>query len=185
MAEIKQEESQQELFREFSGETVKPERFPTIPKIQKPVLLNTSVEQLILAFILAILAFCLMFFLGVLRGRALATRSSSVQRPVQALPSVSQKKPAVSEPVISKPAETVVASADLSKPYTIVLATYKKQSLADREARLIEKSGAQVFVAGSGDYFMVCVGRYANSSEAKKDLKFFGGKYKGCYLKRR
>ena len=188
MTERTQEESQQELFLEFSGESAKVERFPSIPKAQKPVLISTSAEQIILTGILSILALCLVFFLGVLRGRGLEQAKGlepTTPRMATPAPEPRIKAPSAAAPRVLKQAEPLKTPAELSKPYTIVLATYKKQSLAEREAELLKKAGQPAFVTGSGDYFVICVGHYANIGEAKKDLKYFGGKYKGCYLKRR
>ena len=80
MTDIKQGETQKEFFGEFSGEPQRVERFPSIQKTQKPILLNTSAEQVLLAGIVLILALCFTFFLGVLRGRALQTEPVHVDR---------------------------------------------------------------------------------------------------------
>src|SRR3989338_7078048 len=71
MTEINQEEMQQELFIEFADAAKKPERFIPQNKVNQPILLNTSVEQLILIGITMILVCCFVFFLGVLRGKSL------------------------------------------------------------------------------------------------------------------
>lgn len=183
MAEIK-EESQQELFREFSGEALRSERFPSIPKAQKPILLTTSTEQLILAGILLILSFCLVFFLGLLRGKALVQSPAvaSAGLPPATVQAYRASAPAAAPKKTELPPASAVSAA---KPYTIVLATYKKQAQAEREATALKRLNQPAFVTGSGEYFVVCVGHYANIAEAKKDLKFFGAKYKGAYLKRR
>lgn len=192
MTELRQEESQKELFQEFSGETKKTDRFPALAGSQKPVLISTSIEQLIFCGILAILFFCFMFFLGVLRGKTLGNAEApAAAKPVTSTrPESSAALPAgpsvatTTLTSISKASEAVRA-ADLSRPYTIVLVTYKKKTLAEKEVVDLKKKGVPAFVASSGDYYLVCEGQYANIGEAKKDLKVFGMKYKGCFLKRR
>lgn len=188
MTDLRQGESQKELFQEFSGEAKKTERFPSLNKAQKPILISTYAEQLIFWGILAILLLCFMFFLGVIRGKSLGkpqvaavkAESPSPSIPVQAQAPLKISGP--SAPV--KPADSLGA-VDPVKPYTIVLVTYKKRTLAEKEAATLKKNGHPVFVTASGGYFVVSVGQYANRSEAKKDLRFFGVKYKGCFLKRR
>ncbi len=189
MTELRQEENQQELFQEFSGETKKVDRFPTLASAQKPVLISTTAEQLIFWGILAILFLCFMFFLGVLRGKSLGNSQAPQVRLASlshseppAPPAALQKVPVTS--VVAKPPEAARA-ADPARPYTIVLVTYKKKALAEKEAAALKIGGTPAFVAASGDYFVVCAGQYANIGEAKKDLKFFGSRYKGCFLKRR
>ncbi len=186
MTELRQEESQKELFQEFSGETKKVDRFPTLPRTQKPILISTTAEQLIFCGILAILLLCFMFFLGVLRGKSLGR----VQIPEVRSASLARSEPSV--PLPTMPAASVAAktpeagrATDPARPYTIVLVTYKKKALAEKEVAVLKKGGTPAFVASSGDYFVVCSGQYANIGEAKKDLRVFGGRYKGCFLKRR
>ena len=192
MTELKQEESQKELFQEFSGDIKKTDRFPALARSQKPVLVSTSVEQIVFCGILAILVLCFMFFLGVLRGKSLGNVQAPETKPVSlARPqsSLAVMTPLPAPPIAVVPAATkaveMTRAADPSRPYTIVLVTYKKKTLAEKEVAALKSGGTSAFVASSGDYFIVCAGQYANIAEAKKDLKVFGARYKGCFLKRR
>ena len=197
MTDLGREENQKDLFQEFSGEAKKVERFPSINKTRKPILVSTSAEQLILAGILMILLSCFMFFLGVVRGKNLAGQqegsrgkgfSFSEAKTIQVGPTQNSSVVKTATRVLTAPpvqATAVDPKPVLSKPYTIVLVTYKKQSLAEKEAAMLKKSGHPSFISTSGDYFLVCVGQYANSSDAKKALAFFSAKYKSRYLKRR
>ncbi len=188
MTELKQEENQKEFFEEFSGETKRAERFPSIAKTQKPILISASAEHLVFAGILAVLVSCFMFFLGVMRGRNL------VDQPVLSTTFKSNVKPSLTASPPAAPAAFAAAKqptveaplkSNLAKPYTIVLVTYKKQSLAEKEVAALKKRGQPAFISTSSDYFLVSTGQYANISDAKKDLIFFNSKYKGCFLKRR
>lgn len=185
MTEIKPEESQQELFQEFTGETRKKERFPSLQRPQKPLLISTSIEQIILASILLILAGCFVFFLGVIRGRALGEQA---RKPAVAAQEV-KPRPAVAPAPSLVPAAPLLlprtAALDLTKPYTIQLVTYKKRDLAEKEVTALRKSGYYSMIIPSGDYFQVCAGQYASKEEAKKDLKILGSRYKDCFLRRR
>jgi hypothetical protein len=201
MTELKIGEKQQELFEEFSKEVIKPERFPSFHRPQKPILITTSVEQIVLASILFVLAGCLIFFIGVLRGKSLKPSTAPLpaarvvaSKPQQRLvsnPGNLSAKTSVStasSPVVttkSAPAIAEPQSNPPKKPYTIQLVTYKKQDLAEQEASALRKNGFYAIIIPSGDYYQVCVGQYGSKEEAQKDLALFGRKYKDCFLRRK
>lgn len=184
MTEIRQGESQQELFGQFSEEEGSADRFAPPPKSQKPILLSTSIEQLILVGILSILALCLVFFLGLLRGRSLDTEGTRTVGTTLAVPAVPKETSRVAL-ITPKVLENSAAAIDATRPYTLILVTYKKQVQAEREAAVLKNGGYPAYISAKGGYYVVAIGRYANGSEAKKDLKFFEKKYKGSYLIRR
>jgi hypothetical protein len=205
MSETKPGDSQQDLFIDFqSGQPKKPERLPQLHRAPKPILLTTSVEQIILVGILMILAGCVIFFLGVLRGRSLdreapgsrlgaaavmparpvaapAAPAARIQAPKQV--AVFQAAPAASPAVRIE--TRVPASADPTKPYTLQLITYKKRDLAETEAGELRRRGFQAFVVPSGAYFVVCSGQYGSKEEAVRDSQALGAKYKDAFLRRR
>jgi cell division septation protein DedD len=208
MTEIKPLETQQELFREFSKEPKKVDRFPSIAKPQKPVLISTNVEQLILAGIVLILAACFVFFLGMLRGRSLddgnvrsaasartaQPRTASSAQAVDPVRLQSVKKALLKERALSTPvqqqtaasaAKPQTAAKAAAKPYTIELAVFKKRETAEKEVAALRRNGFFATMAMTGDYYEVCVGQYASIEEAKKDLKLFAARYKGRFLRRR
>lgn len=186
MNDPKQKETQQELFEEFSAEVKKPERFPHMARTQKPMLVSTNTEQLLMAGILSILVLCGVFFLGVIRGKALS-------RPILA-PVSKELEPPPAEParkIISKPAtgappaEPAQPPPTLSRPYTIQLVTHRKKEFAESEMNALRTQGVYSFIIPSGEYFQVCAGQYASKEEAKKDLARFAAKFKDCFLRRR
>src|SRR3989338_6829066 len=150
MSEIDQEETQQELFAEFAGAAQKSERFLPQSKVNKAILLNTSVEQVILVSIALILVCCFVFFLGVLRGKSLGidrpqalaqkkpkslqtTPANMAQVPGAAFVAATTT-PQASEARSASSISKAQGSAAFSKPYTIQVSTYKKQDLAEKEA---------------------------------------------------
>ncbi len=208
MKDIHQEEKQPEFFNEFSRAEKKPERFPSLNKAQKPILVSTNAEQLIFSGIIAILVLCGVFFLGVLRGKSLrapvfsaAPVSAAARAPRTtahaAMPRVQPARPiAAGEgrtggPPASALKETAPVPAkgrEVSpavKPYTIQLVTYKKKDLAEAEVAGLRRKGFYSAIIPSGDYFQVSVGLYATKEDAKKYLRYFGSRYKGCFLRRR
>lgn len=206
MSEInKPEETQHELFQEFSKEQKKLDRFPTLQRTQKPILLTTSTEQIILIGIVLILLCCFVFFLGVLRGRVIIKEQPQpavrqvVSAPAVAIAGNTQTRttaPATIQlPIVISHTPSTSATVptaygtftkpDPTKPYTIQLVTFKAGNLAQAEAAGWRKKGYAASVAPSGDYFLVCIGDYASKADAQKDLKFFSKKYKDCFLRRR
>ena len=190
MSDLKLQENQQELFTGFTSEPRRTERIPSIAKTQKPILLSTTLEQIFLIVIVLILIFCLVFFLGVLRGRSIAA-TATVTRPIQAPAAI----PVVSKPplvirqavtVASKKTNSFLVMKETStKPYTIQVLTTKKKAYSESEVSLLKKTGFVSWMIQSGDYYVVCVGFYANKEEARRDLVYFGSRYKGSYLRRR
>ncbi len=199
MTEPQTQENQQELFGNFASEPRRHERIPSIAKTQKPILISTTLEQILLAGIVLILVFCLVFFLGVLRGRSLS--SGMVARAPQAVASampaprqrvapqppvaVRDAAPTPAAAVLKKENTFVVINETSAKPYTIQVLTTKKKAYAESESEILQKSGFASWTAKSGDYYVVCAGSYATKEEARKDLAYFASKYKGRYLRRR
>ncbi|MBI4432613.1 MAG: SPOR domain-containing protein [Candidatus Omnitrophica bacterium] len=178
----------QDLFSEFSKEEKKIERFPAIGKTQKPILLNTTLEQIILAGIVFILAACLFFFLGVLRGKALRQQVPAPSGIAQPVSTTGPIRRAVTAPTkaLQPAAQTPgIIIDDAKKPYTIQLVTHRKKELAEREAAMIRRVGFFSLIIPSGPYFQVCAGQYATKEEAARDLRTFVAKYKDCFLRRR
>ena len=64
MTEIKSPENQQELFAEFSQEPRRLQRFPSLAKSHNPILISTTLEQILLVGIVLVLTLCLAFFWG-------------------------------------------------------------------------------------------------------------------------
>lgn len=191
------QENQQELFQEFSGDpSRRPERFPSLQKTQKPILFTTNIEQLILAVILLVLSGCFVFFLGILRGRAIAPHERNISaprlpRPAAPMPvSVPAPIKVFSAPpaVANTTAQKAMASPlvlDETKPYTIQLVTHKKKVLAEKEVASLRRNGHLSWIIPSGEYHQVCAGQYRDREDAKKALRLFSSKYKDCFLRRR
>ncbi len=208
-----EQENQQELFEEFSGaaSSQKQGKLQFLSRSQRPVLISTNSEQIVLYGIVVILACCFIFFLGVLRGKSIramiepssptstlparaaaptATRSAATFP--TSFTTSSRSSAASSQPIArtEPPASSKATSAaqlltDLNKPYTIQLCTYRGQALAEKEVALLRKKGYYSFIIPSGDYYQVCAGQYMTKEHAKKDLKVFGSAYKGSFLRRR
>ena len=189
MTDDKISETQQELFDQFSSAPKRPERFPALAKTQKPILISTTLEQLLMVSILFILLLCGVFFLGVLRGKSL--RPSAVLSPAErTAPPRTAAAPtarpvAVAAPVFAAPPAPAAPAVSPEKPYTIQLVTYRKREYAEAELNAVRKMGFSGYLVQKGEYFLVCVGQYASKDGAKKDLNAFHPKYKDSFLTRR
>lgn len=195
------QETQRELFQEFGGGSEKEEkRLPFVQRTQRPILITTSVEQIVFAGMALVLIGCFVFFLGVLRGRSLRKEETglAIER-VSPIPKAPPLAPVSVRPVprreilgyqAAAPAKEAkkkrirVPTLQESKPYTLQLVTYKKKDWAEKEADKLREKGYLVTIIPSGDYYQVCVGYYASKEEAQRDLKLFRSKYKDCFLRR-
>ena len=208
MEDVKPQEFQHDLFTDASEKQQKPERFTSLKIPQNNIRLSISIEQLLLSAILAILLGCLIFFLGMVRGRSssdLPAMTSApkmttivptkqiatpTMAPITAPVAPSSVKVAVTNLPIAPNRNVIVLNnkdtvPNPAKPYTIQLVTYKKRDLAEQEAFELKKTGIFAQVIPSGTYFVVAAGQYENSQEAQKDLGLLRKKYKDCYLRRR
>src|SRR3990167_2496948 len=141
MPDIEQEERQQELFAEFSGASKLLDRFPLIQKTNKPILVSTSLEQILLVAISLILMGCFVFFLGVLRGKLISSELTKTQTKSKAPVSLSMEAGA----------PRAVVKPQVSKPYTIQLATYKRLDLAQKEVARLKKAGMFSLIISTGE----------------------------------
>lgn len=174
-------ETQQELFQEFSTAPKKPERFPSIAKSHKPILISTTLEQVLLVSIISVLVLCGVFFVGVLRGKGLRGVPME-QTPQVAVPQTRMPANAVT---VSVPVRSASGASVADKPYTLQVMTYRKKEYAEVEAAKIRKLGHMSFILSNGEYFAVCVGQYASKEEARTDRAYFLSRYKDCFLRRR
>ncbi|OGW84016.1 MAG: hypothetical protein A3C47_01415 [Omnitrophica bacterium RIFCSPHIGHO2_02_FULL_51_18] len=205
MTEIKQDEIQQEFFGDLGAPASKSKpRFPSLQKAQKPILISTSIEQILLAGILLVLTACLVFFLGILRGKSLTTsarpgiasvkpaaatpqgRNSTVRQPSVSVASMDRKIAQAQQATLkAKEALPGALVPGLGKPYTIQLVTYKKEDLAEKEVAGLRKKGHTAFIIPSGDYYQVCAGQYVSKEDAHRNLKNFSDKFRDCFIRRR
>lgn len=194
MTEPKSQDSQQDLFGwQGAGQVRKAPGPPPggLTQAQKPILVTTSLEQVLLVTIVAILAGCLIFFLGVLRGKSIGregvrppvTAAAAPAAAVVPAPAAAPRPAARQAAVVREPLAAPQQPAAV-KAYTIQLVTYKKREWAEKEAAPFRAEGMYTAIVPAGEYFIVCVGQYGTKDEAKKDLKRLLTKYKDCYLRR-
>ncbi|MCB9772577.1 MAG: SPOR domain-containing protein [Candidatus Omnitrophica bacterium] len=91
---------------------------------------------------------------------------------------VPQRTVAVPASAQTPPREKVV-----DKGYTVQVASYKKESIAVREAKDLKAKGFDSFVAQKGDYSILCIGRFSQQDEAKQMLNKLKKRYKDSIIR--
>lgn len=72
---------------------------------------------------------------------------------------------------------------DVDKRYTVQVASYKKESMAQKESKELKRQGLASFVAVKGNYSIVCVGRFSTQEEAKQMLGKLKKRYKDSTIR--
>ncbi len=80
-------------------------------------------------------------------------------------------------------AQTSMAPAE-ETGYTIQVASYKAEKYGQQEIELLKKKGTTGFLMQKGNYFILCVGKFANKNEADKILGKLRKQYKDSLVRR-
>lgn len=76
-----------------------------------------------------------------------------------------------------------IANSD-EKPYTIQAVTYRSKAQAEREVTNLQKEGYSCRLVTKQSLYVVCVGAYANRTEARRDLALLKKRYHDCFLRK-
>lgn len=68
--------------------------------------------------------------------------------------------------------------------YTIQVASFKKNTTAEKEASWLKKNGYETYVLRKGDYAIVTVGKFSQANEAKAYSQRLNERYKDCLVRR-
>jgi len=79
--------------------------------------------------------------------------------------------------------KSVDKSPSLDTIHTIQVASFKQKERADREAGTLIQKKFDAFVAKKGSHYIVCVGKYSDSSQASGMLKTMRKTYKDCLIR--
>ena len=101
---------------------------------------------------------------------------------------ISAKPNAVANPdktlILTKPEDApVVITANLGKFYTIQIASYKSEKIAQREADLLKQKGYDILVVPKGSFFIICVGKFNQKEQAKSYSQKLKKQYKDCLVR--
>src|SRR3989338_314014 len=200
---IFRKQSQFELFPGASGNN---------PPAGKPVGvtkdLTLSLENIIVLFIVFVMALVFFFSFGVERGKKLAVRSKALPKAaVAANAGPAETELAPEKTSQSKHQEQVVYPVDVPREltnegetpvqapvekieeqellFTIQVASFKQEADALKEADVLKGKGYDVaFVRQSGSYSIVCVGKFAQKAEAARYSNKLKKKYNDCLVRR-
>jgi len=196
------EEFQSELFEEFDKQSKKKHVRKGQPIAKGySILLHVSHEQLVFFVIALILSSVLIFSLGVERGKrlplpeeeiAIIPREINIEVEELTPESVNEELVEAPQPQVEpkleeliKTAEPVKVVKEISRPYTVQVATYWSKPNASKEMEGLRRLGMQPFIIATNGKYEVCVGEYINKDEAKISIKKLKKKYKDCFLRKR
>lgn len=158
-------EYQEEFFKEFQKEKSKFQKITDkMVQRQRRLYTHMSLENIVVAAIIAIMCLIVAFAFGVERGKKLISHApQKVEIPYR---------------------EKEIAPQEMDKPYTIQLISYAKEERAEKEKNKLLKKNIYTFIIQSGKWYQVCAGGYADIKEAKAALEEFSKDYKGCFIRK-
>ncbi len=176
----------------FSSSVDSPEASKTrIAPWQNLIYLN--IEQTIMISVIILMAIVFGFSLGVEKGkrssRVLGNQDTLVSEVTQSNSPVakevkqeSPKQQEVLQKLESKDTEIKQETEEIDK-YTIQVASFKKRSSVDEEAKGLQNKGYEVVILPKGNYIILCVGKFQNKEEARSSLGELRKKYKDCLIR--
>ncbi|HOX54602.1 MAG: SPOR domain-containing protein [Candidatus Omnitrophica bacterium] len=157
---------------------------------QKLVYLN--IEQAIMISVIVLMAIILSFSLGVEKGKkannVLNNRNTIVSE-VQLTPKVEVREvpqeAKKAQEVLQKvtPQDKEIKQTSEADKYTIQVASFKKRSSVDEEAKSLQKKGYEIVILPKGNYIVLCVGRFSKREDANSYLGELRKKYKDCLIR--
>ncbi len=87
-------------------------------------------------------------------------------------------------PVLVPVSQPTATDPDMLKNlYTIQVASFKKEKLAQDEAKILRGKGLEIFVLSKGSYSIVCAGKFSQKAEASAALSKLRKRYKDCIVR--
>lgn len=203
---MEKDNTQKELF-EFQAPRKQPRKLGQFLQ-QADFAISINAEKLVFISIGIILVLVVAFALGVERGKAISQKASEARtalaqatipapaQSVQGQPAAAkvqfsaqaaQAQPATAvkvQPSAAQAQQPVQAkTAVQAKPYIIVAAAFSKEAFANKELSRLKTAGLDPFVYYSEPYYLVCVGPFANKSDAQKVLTRVKQIYHDAYVR--
>jgi cell division septation protein DedD len=116
----------------------------------------------------------------IVKSNPASTRTAALA-PVKPVAKAVVAKSVVNKPTTKAPPEKVV-----DKGYTVQVASYKSDSMAQKESADLKRKGLESFVITKGNYLIVCVGRFSGAQaqdEAKKMFNKLKKQYKDSIVR--
>ena len=86
-------------------------------------------------------------------------------------------------PTVRESEKSIDKKDTLEKIHTVQVASFKEKERAQREADTLVKGGYDAFIAPKGSYYIVCVGKFAESQQARTLHNGLRKKYADCYIR--
>lgn len=157
-----------ELFEDFSEPRQPKLRFRKKFWPQQKMTLVLPYERAIFGLIALIMVLLIAFALGMERGRhtyGYIARESPIKIEHAPIELVTEKK------------------EEKLGFFTIQVATFTKQDLAQLEKERLIKGGFDASLAKSDKYIQICVGHFKSKKDAEGELKRLKAMYKDCYIR--
>ncbi len=184
---------QRELFEEF-GSVEKP-KYPKNAFQNKPKpTVTLSYEHIIFVIIGVIILSIIVFSLGVERGKRIVFRnklfstddinsderfkSAKEYDDIDTAEGQEVKPPAAAEDKQEEAAEDIIL------PYTVQVASYKSNAAAESRAEDLKLEGYEAFTMEKGEYYIMCIGRFADKADAAAENKRLRKRYSDCFVRK-
>jgi len=142
-------------------------------------------DNIIIISISIILAIIFSFSLGVEKGKRMNSNKVA-KRSIDARADQGVKIPtaeSVKQP-IKKTDKSLKKRKTLIGKYAVLVATYKKNSYAEKEAQRLKKEGYETTVVPRGKFIELCVGSFNNRSQAEIARRKLRERYHDCLIRR-
>ncbi|MFC1703405.1 SPOR domain-containing protein [Candidatus Omnitrophota bacterium] len=153
--------------------------------------ISLNPEHVVLGAVFLILTVIISFSIGVEKGKTVVAKENKavpLEQPVATPVPVTQKTGPTQEAISTPPVEEAVATIKTKEiklgKYTVQVASFKKESFAEKEAQRLQKLGHEILVMPKGKYNIVCVGNFETKKEAERLIGTLKKQYNDCYIRR-
>lgn len=156
-------------------------------------LVHLNIEQAIMISVIVLMVIVLSFSLGVEKGKRIDnvlnnqnTLISEVQLPTRPVVKEVKQEVETKHEILQKiePRDKVIRQQPReTNEYTIQVASFKKRSSVDEEAKSLQKKGYEVVILPKGNYIILCVGKFSKKEEATSFLGKLRKQYKDCLIR--
>jgi len=155
--------------------------------------IHLNIEQIIMFSVIVLMVIVFSFSLGVEKGKVLSGVSDNKNLQASETPQTTKAIAREAKQEVLKqqevaPVKEAVTTDIRQKPleagrYTIQVASFKKRSSVDEEAKSLKGRGYEVVILPKGNYIVLCVGKFGNREAAKGVLGKLKNKYKDCLIR--
>lgn len=198
----KDPESSQDLFG-LSTEETAAEKLKYLLRTRKDAVVHWTPEHLTAWAAVLAVVMVMMFYLGYLRGKLVI--QADIQQKIDLLKSRHGAGPVAHPETSVDPGRLNASSAQVLnaavptndtarerspvaktplKPYTIQVVAYRSQDRALNEISKLKRLGYTTHIIAQNEFFIISVGDYISSQEARTDLNTLKRKYPDCYLRK-